>query len=473
MTMHRRTKILATLGPASDTPERIERLIHAGADGFRLNFSHGDHNYFLPLVESVRQISARINKPVAILQDLQGPKIRTGKLAEGKPVHLIPGSKFIITTRRMEGNSMIVSTSYQGLPQDVKPGDRILVDDGAIELKALRVQDTDVETEVIIGGMLNEKQGINLPGVNVSAPSLTDKDYSDAILGKQLSVDYVALSFVRSAADVHKLREVLGQSDNKIIAKIEKAEAIKNLTEILEASDGVMVARGDLGVELPAERIPLLQKMIIEQANRSEKLVITATEMLESMVDRARPTRAEASDVANAILDGTDVLMLSQETAAGLYPDKAVKTMAAIAEFTESDEDVFRNTERIRPQHLVNFTHAIVHSARRAAEVMKTKAILVFTQSGYTAELLSCQRPPCTIFAFTPSQRVLQLLSLVWGVYPIRLDTATDSNAMVQQAEQKLMELNLLNKGDEVVIVSGTQPARGATNMMKMSRVGQ
>jgi len=472
MDIRRKTKILATLGPASDTPEIVERLILAGAGGFRFNFSHGNHDYFRRLSETVRATSEKVGKPVAILQDLQGPKIRTGTLVEGKPVHLIPGTRFVITTRPIEGNAMIVSTSYSGLPKDVKPGDKILVDDGAMELKVLQVQDTDVETEIVTGGLLQEKQGINLPGVNVSAPSLTEKDKADALFGKELSVDYVALSFVRSAADLRKLREVLETADSRIIAKIEKPEAVKNLSEILEVSDGVMVARGDLGVELPAERIPLLQKMIIEHANRAEKLVITATEMLESMVDHTRPTRAEASDVANAILDGTDVLMLSQETAVGLYPEKVVKTMASIAEFTESDEDVFRNTERIRPQHLVNFTHAIVHSARMAAEVMKAKAILVFTQSGYTAELASCQRPPCPIFAFTPNKRVLQILSLVWGVYPILIQDMVDYNIMVQRAEQKLLEENLLQKGDAVVVVSGTQPVRGATNMMKMGRIG-
>ncbi len=346
------------------------------------------------------------------------------------------------------------------------------MDDGAIELKTLQVNDTDIETEVVVGGMLNEKQGINLPGVNVSAPSLTEKDKIDALFGRELGVDYVALSFVRSAADVLKLREVLKDSDSRIIAKIEKREAVNNINEILDNTEGVMVARGDLGVELPAERIPLLQKMIIEHANRSEKLVITATEMLESMVDHARPTRAEASDVANAILDGTDVLMLSQETATGLYPEKAVKTMSTIAEYTESDETVFRYTERIRPQHLVNFTHAIVHSAQRAAEVMKAKAIVVFTQSGYTAELLSCQRPQCPIFAFTPIQKTLQMLALVWGVCPMLMDTLSDPNMMVQKAEQELLEAKLVEKGDAIVIVSGTQPARGATNMMKMGRIG-
>jgi pyruvate kinase len=472
MPTRRKTKILATIGPASDSPEMIERLILAGADGFRLNFSHGSHDYFRPLVQTIRAASTKTGKPVAILQDLQGPKMRTGKLTDGKPVHLIPGSRFILTTRQQDGNAMIASTSYTGLPSDVSQGDRILIDDGAIELKVLQVNDPEIETQVVIGGILHEKQGINLPGVNISAPSVTSKDEADALFGQELSVDYVALSFVRSSADVQKLRQLLGTSDSRIIAKIEKAEAVKNLSEILNASDGVMVARGDLGVEMPPERIPLLQKMIIEQANRAEKLVITATEMLESMVDHARPTRAEASDVANAILDGTDVLMLSQETAAGLYPEKTVKTMASIGEYTESDEEVFRNTERIRPQHLVNFTHAIVHSARRAAEVMKVKAILVFTQSGYTAELLSCQRPPCTIFAFTPNRRALQVLALVWGVCPILLENVSDSNLMVQRAEQKLLEAGLLSKGDPVVIVSGTQPARGATNMMKMGRLG-
>jgi pyruvate kinase len=472
MTTLRRTKILATLGPASDTSEIIERLILAGADGFRLNFSHGDHDYFRPLMDRIRAVSKKVGKPVAVLQDLQGPKIRTGKLVEGTPVHLIPGARFVITTRPVEGNAMIVSTSYAGLPQDVKTGDKILLDDGTIELKVLQVKDSDVEAEVVIGGMLHEKQGMNLPGVSISAPGLTDKDKADALFGKELSVDYVALSFVRTAEDVQELRKLLGRSDIRIIAKIEKSEAIKNLSDILDASDGLMVARGDLGVEVPPERVPLLQKMIIENANRAEKLVITATEMLESMVHSSRPTRAEASDVANAILDGSDVLMLSQETATGIYPDRAVKTMATIAEYTESDENVFRTLERIRPHHQVNFTHAIVHSARRAAVVMKTKAIIVFTQSGYTAELLSCQRPPCNIFAFTPNRRVLQSLGLVWGVCPFMMEELSDQNEMVQKAEQFLLQSNLLQKQDPIVIVSGTQPLRGATNMMKMGRIG-
>jgi len=468
----RKTKILATLGPVSDEPEMIEKLIHAGVDGFRLNFSHGSHDYFRPLVDSIRSISHRLGKPIAILQDLQGPKIRTGKLVGGKEVHLIPGTRFVITTRPVEGNEMIVSTSYMNLPVDVVPGDKILVADGSLELRVLKVIDTDVETEVLTGGVLGEKKGINLPGIVVSAPSLTEKDITDAIFGKDLGVDYVALSFVRTAGDVRKLREALAGKDCKIIAKIEKPEAVDNLDQILDVSDGVMVARGDLGVELPAERIPLLQKMIIEHANRAEKLVITATEMLESMVDHARPTRAEASDVANAILDGTDVVMLSQETAVGLYPDKAVKTMASIALATESDEEVFQITERLRPQKLVNFTHAIVHSARTAAEVIKARAILVFTQSGYTAELASCQRPHCPIFAFTSSKRTLQHLSLVWGVHAILIDNFPDTNQMVQRAEQKLLEANLLQKEDPVVIISGAQAVRGATNMMKMGRIG-
>jgi pyruvate kinase len=472
----RKTKILATLGPASDQPEIMEQLIQAGADGFRLNFSHGNHDYFRPIVGQIRALAKKHGKAIAILQDLQGPKIRTGVLKDGAAVHLVPGSKFILTTRELVGNDMIVSTTYDGLIHDVRPGDRILIDDGAIELKVLSAQGTDVETEVVIGGYLKEKKGINLPGIKVSAPSLTPKDIEDVRFGVNMDVDYVALSFVRAASDVVRLRQYIkewNRPEIRIIAKIEKPEAVNHLNEIVDASDGVMVARGDLGVELPAEKIPLIQKMIIEKANKMEKLVITATQMLESMVDHVRPTRAEASDVANAILDGTDVLMLSQETAVGLYPAKAVKTMASIASYTEEDEEVFRFVERIRPEKLVNFTHAIVHSARTAAEVMKASALVVFTQSGLTASLASCQRPQCPIYAFTPFEKTYNELALVWGVYPMMLERVSSTDGMIQKAESILLEKRLLQRGDVVVIVSGAQPIRGGTNMMKIERIGE
>jgi pyruvate kinase len=453
----------------------IEELILAGANGFRLNCSHGDHDYFRPLIATIRDTSRRLSKPVSILMDLQGPKIRTRTLKDHLPVELTKGSRFVITIRDVEGTAECVSTTYRALPADVRPGDTILVDDGNLELRVLETTETDVHTEVVIGGILKEKKGINLPGVQVSAPSLTDKDMTDARFGAEMDVDYIALSFVRTAQDVQALRDLLadlGRADLRIIAKIEKPEAVQNLREILEASDGVMVARGDLGVEMAAEKVPLIQKMIIDRANRSEKLVITATQMLESMVNSARPTRAEASDVANAILDGTDVVMLSQETAAGKYPVRAVVTMAAIARYTEEDEDVSAINEFSRPQRLTNFTHGIVHSARAAAVELQAKGILVFTQSGFTASLASSQRPPCPIVAFSPLERTCWRLALVWGVHPMKFEREIpDTDEMIKKGEEMLLAAGLVEKGDVVVVVSGTQPQRGATNMMKIERI--
>lgn len=472
----RKTKILATLGPTSDSPEMIQQLIEAGVNGFRLNFSHKGYGYFQPLIGLIRTISKRLEMPVAILQDLQGPKIRVGSLKDGKPVRLIPGAKLVLTTREVEGNDMQVPTTYAGLPGDVRPGNKILLDDGNLELQVVKVSGTDVETEVIVGGDLKEHKGINLPGIVVSAPSMTEKDLKDARFGAEMGVDYIALSFVRTASDVSRLRALLNEvrhSEIKIIAKIEKPEAVKNLSEILDVSDGVMVARGDLGVEVSAEKVPMLQKMIIEKANKAEKLVITATQMLESMVTSARPTRAEASDVANAILDGTDVVMLSQETAVGAHPVKAVKTMSAIAEYTESDYEVFQYTQHLRSQKVVTFTHAMVHAARSAAEVLKAKAILVLTQSGSTAQLASSQRPECPIFGFSPLEKAYHQMALVWGVSPVFSDFIPNVETMMKRAEDLLLEAKVVQKGDVVVIVAGTNPTRGATNMMKIERIGE
>lgn len=470
----RRTKILATLGPACESKEIVEQMIQAGAEGFRLNFSHGDYETFKRLIGIISEGSTKLDKAIAVLQDLQGPKIRVGTLKDHRQVVLVPGQKFTITTREVEGNDQIISTTYKGLPDDVKPQDRILIDDGAIELRVLSVTPTDVGSEVVTGGVLKEKKGINLPGVQVSAPSMTEKDYADARFGVELGVDYIALSFVRTAADVIRLKSLLKElnSDIRVIAKIEKPEAVKNLNEILDVADGVMVARGDLGVELAAEKVPLIQKMIIEKANKAEKLVITATQMLESMVQNPKPTRAEASDVANAILDGTDVVMLSQETAIGLYPIKAVQTMASIALYTESDERIFTYQQHIRPERLTNFTSAIVHAARTAAIVMKARAMIVMTQTGLTAQLASCQRPPCPIFAFTTQQRTYQYLALVWGVYPMVFDSVSTTEEIIKRAEEILLQKKVVRRGDVVVIVSGTHPVRGATNMMKIERIG-
>jgi pyruvate kinase len=470
----RKTKILATIGPASIDPQTIKQMIQAGANGFRLNFSHGSHEYFLPIIDRIRSIAAELNEPVSILQDLQGPKIRTGTLKKHQHVELKPGARFVITIREVEGTESEVSTNYKDMPSDVKPGSTILLDDGSIELKVIDVEAENIITEVVTGGILGEKKGVNLPGTQISTPSVTEKDIADARFGVDMQVDYIALSFVRTAWDVLVLKNLLNQwnyPDVKIIAKIEKPEAVKNIREILEVADGVMVARGDLGVELPAERVPLIQKKIIERANKSEKLAITATQMLESMVNNPRPTRAEASDVANAILDGTDVLMLSQETAAGKYPVRAVKTMADIAHYTESDEELFQKIEFVRPQKLTNFTHAIVHSARAAAVEMKAQAIVVFTQTGMTAHLASCQRPQAQVYAFTPVDKTFRNLALVWGVQPMLIESTSSTDAMIRQATEILLATGAVHKGDAIVIVSGTNQVRGATNMMKIERL--
>jgi pyruvate kinase len=469
----RKTKILATLGPASQEVNIIEQMILAGADGFRLNFSHGNHDYFKPLIEKIRAAATKTNKPVSILQDLQGPKIRTGLLKNHQPVYLEAGKTIEITTEEIEGTPGQISTNYSGMPDDVKTGDPILIDDGAIELKVKNIESNRIMAEVVTGGWLNEKKGINLPGSQISAPSLTEKDIADARFGVAMKVDYIALSFVRSGLDVLALKNLVNElnyPDVKIIAKIEKPEAVKNIKEILEVADGIMVARGDLGVEVPAEKVPLIQKKLIERANKFEKLTITATQMLESMVHNVRPTRAEASDVANAILDGTDVLMLSQETAVGEHPLRAVKTMASISRYTEADEELFANLELKRPQQLTTFTHGVVHAARAAAIKMKAKAIMVFTQSGTTANLASSQRPPCPIYAFTPLERTYRQLALVWGVHPILFESSSSTDAMIKQAEEILLASGAVRKGDVVVTVSGTNPVRGATNMMKIER---
>jgi pyruvate kinase len=474
--MQRRTKILATLGPASDSAEMIERLIDAGANGFRLNFSHRTHEYFGPLIETIRAKAKKLDRPISIVQDLQGPKMRIGVFKDGKSIQLKPGAKFVLTTRPVEGDESMVSTTYDRLPGDVHAGDRILLDDGCLELKVTKASGTEVETEVVLGGELGEHKGMNLPGVPISAPCLTEKDKADVRFGSEAKVDFMALSFVRTSADVLQLRTLLNSSKHpeiRIIAKIEKPESVKNLQEILEAADGVMVARGDLGVEVSAEKVPLLQKLIIERANKAEKLAITATEMLESMVSNSRPTRAEASDVANAILDGTDVVTLSEETAVGMDPVRVVRTMASIAEYTESDESIFEYSERIRPQRMVSFTHAIVAAARNAAEVLKARAILVLTQTGQTAWFASCQRPRCPIVALTPDPVTYRQLALVWGVVPIYSELGHTTEMMIRQGEDLMLARNIVSKGDIVVIVSGSNPVRGATNLMKIERIGE
>ncbi len=482
----RRTKIVATIGPATESEERLEAIIRAGADVIRLNFSHGSHEGHARVIERVRRIAARLHLPVAILQDLQGPKIRTGALAGGSPVLLADGARFTLTTRPLEGTAAAVSTTYAGLPQDVRPGDRILLDDGLIELRVEAVQGQDVVTRVIHGGLLGEHKGINLPGIATQAPALTEKDREDLAFGLAQGVDYVALSFVRRAEDVLALRQAIaesmpspigrgtgGEGGPGVIAKLEKPQALDNLDSILEVCDGVMVARGDLGVELSPQQVPIAQKTIIEAANRTQRFVITATQMLESMMTHPRPTRAEASDVANAIFDGTDAVMLSGETAVGAYPVEAVTMMAAIAE--EAEAHLARwGSPMLHRGVTQDDALAIVRAARELAEERGVRAICAFTRTGRTARLMSKERPQAPILAFTPFESVRRYLALAWGVVPCLLEHRASVEEMLAGVEEALKARGLVQPGDQVVVTGGLPvDVQTPTNFIKLHTVGR
>jgi pyruvate kinase len=476
----RRTKIVCTIGPATSSEERLEQLIRAGMNVARVNFSHGTQPEHALVIERIRTTSARLGHAIAILQDLQGPKIRTGTLEGGQPVLLVDGARVTITTRDVEGNAETISTTYKQLPQDVKEGDRILLDDGLLELRVLGSDATEVECLVVRGGPLKEHKGINLPGVAVSAPALTEKDRDDLKFGVSQGVDYVALSFVRRPEDLLEARALIRQLQVEkvgeraqvsipLIAKLEKPEAVARLDEILDVVDGVMVARGDLGVEMPPEKVPLIQKRIIAACNDRGLPVITATQMLESMITHPRPTRAEASDVANAIFDGTDALMLSAETATGSYPIEAVQMMVRIAQETEADP---RSARQPQCQYLTP-AHAVSHAARALAEEASVQAIVVFTRSGASAHLISTDRPRTPILAYTPSEYVYRQLALWWGVWPHRIDLQETTEELIARVDHRLQEDNLVSRGEHVVIMGGLPVASQArTNFVKLQPVG-
>ncbi len=472
----RRTKIVATIGPVSSSPEVIERLLTAGMDVARLNFSHGTHEEHAQRIQLLREVAARKERPLALLQDLQGPKIRTGPLVDRKPVMLRAGDRFTITTRNVPGTASLVSTTYAALPRDVRPGDRILISDGLIEVQAVRVSGDEVETEILVGGELRENQGINLPGVEVSAPALTDKDRDDLLFGLAQGVDYVALSFVRRASDLVEIKALIAAAgaSTPVIAKIEKPEALREFEAILEAADGIMVARGDLGVEMPPEQVPIVQKQLIEAANMAGKPVITATQMLDSMIRNPRPTRAEASDVANAIIDGTDAVMLSGETATGAYPVEAVRMMARIAEVAEaSGRRGDHSHEMIWRFHEQPTVAAAISSAVHAiVQTLPVTAIVAFTMSGNTARLMARQRPKTPIFAFTPSETVYRRLSLVWGVTPIISPYVSRLDELEEAMRSVLIGRGYARPGDQIVVTGGHPiAARGATNFVKVTRL--
>jgi len=452
----------------------IETLMTAGMDVARLNFSHGTREEHRKNIEAVREIGRRLDRPVACLQDLSGPKIRTGKIAHKGGVILEDGARFVLTTRDVPGDSECVSTTYKQLPHDLSKGSRVVLDDGRIALLVEELSDEEVVTQVINGGVLKSSKGINLPGAYLSTPALTEKDRRDVLYGLELDVDFMALSFVQRKEDIEELRMHLkahGREDLHIIAKIERPTAVENLGEILSAADGVMVARGDLGVELPPETVPTVQKEIIREANQYGSPVITATQMLESMVHDPVPTRAEASDVANAILDGTDALMLSAETASGKYPVEAVETMARIAEHTETHIGNTRERRRSADFPLLGgstVTRAVALAARRAAEELDARYIVAFTESGSTVRLVSHSRPKNHILGFTPYDRVYRRLAMRWGVTPMHGEHFDTTDAMLEVAMKSLERKGLVEKGDVVVTVCGHTTAPGATNMMKV-----
>ncbi len=466
----RRVKIVCTLGPACGTPEMIQKLVAAGMDCARLNFSHGSHESHAKAAAMVREAGLRAGRPLAILADLCGPKMRVGRFPGG-PIQLEVGQRFTLTTRDVPGDQTIVSQTYEPLPQDVLPGTHILLDDGLLRLRVLETTDTDVVTEVEIGGELSDRKGLNVPGAALSTPALTPKDREDLLFAVEtLKVDYLALSFVRRAEDVEEAKAIA--RGTPIIAKIEKPEAVSALEEILDAADGAMVARGDLGVEVGSEFVPLIQKRIIREVNARGKLVITATQMLDSMIRNPRPTRAEAADVANAVIDGTDAVMLSGESASGKYPVESVMMMDAIVR--EVEREMLRDgrgAADLPPLHGEwTFTEAAARAAARLSYLLPLKAIVTFTRDGRTARVLSENRPRAPVIAITPRPEVATRLALEWGVVPRLEVPPEDLEETLRLATSLLVRERICKQGDEFAMVTGW-PLSGGSNTIKLHRL--
>jgi len=469
----RRTKIVCTIGPPTATPAQLEQLINAGMNVARLNFSHGTHDEKKAIITAIRAIARRLNKPVAILQDLAGPKIRTGPIANG-PVELTAGQEFTLTNRAVPGDATAVSLTYTELPRDVRPGDSILLCDGALELEVESATETDIKCRVTVGGPLNSHKGSNLPGRSIRAPILNEKDRADLAFGIEQDVDYVAMSFIRSAADVLEIRQFVRDHNGTVplIAKIEKHEALDRIDEIIPVVDGIMVARGDLGVEIPIEQVPGFQKMLIEKTNRAGKPVITATQMLKSMVDNPRPTRAEVTDVANAILDGSDAVMLSEETASGNYPIQAVQVMARVAVETEKNFPYEAWTYKFGQHPKLTLQEAVAQSACELAESIDAPAIVTCTMSGSTTRMVAKYRPGPLLIAMTPNERTYRQLALVWGCVPTLMGACADEVEMEQFALRAALANCLVKKGDTIVFTAGLPLQEiGTTNMIKVVRV--
>jgi pyruvate kinase len=471
----RRAKIVGTLGPSSNQEPVFRELVRAGLDVTRLNFSHGTHPEMLRLIEMVRKVSHEENKPICIMGDLQGPKIRTGRLKNRLPVHLKAGQKLTITPRDVMGTPHLIATTFATLAENLEPGARILLSDGLIELRGTALQGLDVECEVINGGMLGEHKGINLPGIAVRVPSLTPKDEVDLEFAVKNGVDAIAVSFVRTAEDIRLVKHRIAKLDAEtwVIAKLEKPQAIQHLESILEAADGVMIARGDLGVEMPPEKVPAIQKHVIRRAGEYRKPVITATQMLESMIENPRPTRAEASDVANAIYDGTDAVMLSAESAAGKYPVEAVKMMAKIVLESEAQHATARAIDADGAGHLrLSIAETICESMAHAADDLDISAIAVFTETGATARQLSKYRPNAPIFGLSSIPEVIHRMTLLWGVRPLLCEKLTTTEEMIEAAEKLLEEAGEVKPQEILGIVAGTRTRSGSTNFLRLHVLG-
>jgi pyruvate kinase len=471
----RRAKIIVTIGPSSNNESILRDLLRMGMDVARMNFSHGTHEEHSRNIARVRRAARQEGRTVCILQDLQGPKMRTGRLKGHEPVTLETGAKVTITSRDVLGTPDLIATTFSGLAREVTTGARILLSDGLIELRVRGVRDEDIECDVVNGGLLAEHQGINLPGVALTIPALTDKDRRDLEFGLSHAVDLVAISFVRSSSDVREVKQLIAAQgvDVPVIAKLEKPQALEQLEEIFEAADGVMVARGDLGVEMLPEQVPVIQKHVIRRAGEWRKPVIIATQMLESMIENPRPTRAEASDVANAVFDGTDAVMLSAETASGRYPREAVAMMSRIVvEAEQNMSSLFSEPRRRSNRHQLSVAEAICESIAHSAEDLPMAAIAVFTESGNTARLISKYRPRVGIYAFSHTGPVCNRMNLFWGVHPVqRREVARSAEDMVNTAERELLQQGHVKPGDVLGVVAGTQMASGSTNFMRLHTV--
>jgi pyruvate kinase len=466
---YNKTKIVATVGPASSAKEMLRALVKEGVDVFRLNFSHGSHEDHLKVIHHVREINKEMGTNVALLQDLQGPKIRVNEMKPG--TEIVAGQELIITTREVLGTNELVSTSYENLPNDVKVGDMVLIDDGKIELKVIEVRDIDVICKVIYGGPLKSRKGINLPFTKVSAPSLTEKDMEDLLFGLKHKVDWVALSFVRKAKDIEYLRSIIDkhQSTTRIVAKIEKPEALENIDSVIAATDAVMVARGDLGVEIWMEEVPMVQKMLVAKCNMAAKPVIVATQMMESMIENPRPTRAETNDVANAVMDGADALMLSAETAAGKYPIEVIRSMVRTIGSVEKQADIFYKFREIDPQSPNFFNDSLILTACKLAKDVNAKAIVGMTQLGYSAYKAASHRPNANIFAFTSNDSILNTMNLVWATKAYHYDKASSTDETIADVEAILKRDGHVKSGDTFIILASMPiQERGRSNMIKV-----